>query len=207
MKKLFSVLALLLLAVPTFAQLSDAATPSLDIEGERRRIQADRTREEARFAGEDAACYARFAVTDCLREVRVRRREVLDDLRRQEVAINDAERKRKAQEQIERIEERSSAQRLEEEATSRLRAREAQQEREDRASQKAAAAQNAKSGQPPGKSIPQKSVEQGRTADEIAEEQKQYKEKLREAQEHRASREKSRSEKSGTPPKPLPPTP
>lgn len=206
MKRLFSVLALLLLAVPTFAQLSDTATPSLDIEGELRRIQADRTRAEARFAGEDAACYARFAVTDCLREVRVRRREVLDDLRRQEVAINDAERKRKAQEQIERIEERSSAQRLEEEAASRLRAREAQQEREDRASQKAAAAQKAKSGQPPGRSIP-KTVEQGRTADEIAEEQRQYKEKLREAQEHRASREKSRSEKSGTPPKPLPPTP
>lgn len=129
MKKLFSVLALLLLAVPTFAQVSDAATPSLDIDGELRRIQADRTRAEARFAGEDAACYARFAVTDCLREVRVRRREVLDALRRQEVAINAAERKRKAQEQIERIEERSSAQRLEEEAASRLRAREAQQER------------------------------------------------------------------------------
>ena len=206
MKKLFSVLALLLLAVPTVAQLPDAATPSLDIEGELRRIQADRTREEARFAAEDVACYARFAVTDCLRDVRVRRREVLDDLRRQEVAINDAERKRKAQEQIERMDEKSSARQIEDEAASRLRAREAQQDREDRAIQKAAAAEKAKSGPPAGKRTP-KTVEQGRTADEITEEQKQYQDKLREAQEHRASREKSRSEKSGTTSKPLPKNP
>lgn len=199
MKKLFSALALLLIAATTFSQ-------PLDSEGERSRIQTDRTRAEALFEKQEAACYARFAVTDCLREVRRRRREALDDLRRQEVSLNDAERKRKAQEQIERIEEKSSVQRMEEDAANRLQAREEQQRRQERANQKAAAAVNAKPGQPAGNSA-QKTVGQGRTAEDIAKEQKQYNDKLKEAQEHRASRAKSNSEKSGASSKPLPETP
>ena len=50
-------------------------------------------------------------------------------------------------------------------------------------------------------------VEPGRTADDIAKEQKQFNDKIRQAQEHRASREKSNNEKSGTSPKPLPESP
>lgn len=209
MKKLFSMLALLLIAVPSFSQpteIDTGTTQPLDMDGERSRIQADRVRQEARYEAEEAACYARFAVTDCLREVRRRRRESLDDLRSQEVALNDAERKRKALEQIERIKDKSSAQRMEEEAARRVEARAAQQEREERANQKASAAMNAKSGQPVAKSV-QKTVEPGPTANDVAKEWQQYKDKLREAQEHRASREKSSREKSGTSSKPLPETP
>lgn len=207
MKKLFSALAVLLVSVTTFSQPTETgAAQSRGIEAERSRIQAERARDEALFEHEEAACYARFAVTDCLREVRVRRREALDDLRRQEVVLNDAERKRKGLEEMERIQEKSSAQRMEEEAISRREAREAQQEREDRANQKAAAATKPKSGPAAGKSG-QRTVEQGRTADDAAKEQQQYNNKLREAQEHRASREKSNSETSGTSSKPLPPTP
>lgn len=207
MKKLFSFFALLLVVLSAFAQPTDTATgrksqPPLDIEAERRRIQAERAREEARYQTEEAACYAKFAVTDCIRHVRVYRREALDKLRRQALALNDAERKRKALEQIERIQEKSSAQRMEEEAARRLEAREAQQEREERATQKAAASMKAKSGQVDGERA-QKSVEQGRTAADVAKDQQQYNDKLKEAQEHRASREKSNKEKSRAPTKPL----
>lgn len=209
MKRLFYFFVLFLIVAPAFSQPTDtgAGPPQpLDIEGERSRIQSERTREESLNVKEEAACYAKFAVTNCLGQVRVRRREALDKLRRQEVALNDAERKQKALEQIERIKENSSAQRLEEEAVRRLEAREAQQEREDRAAEKAAASGKAKSGQPAASSAT-KPIEQGRTADDAAKEQQQYNDKLREAQEHRASREKINKEKAGTSSKPLPEAP
>lgn len=207
MKIYLSALALILVAGTTFSQPigSDVARP-LDVEGERTRIQADRLRVEAHYQQEEAACYERFAVTDCLRGVRVRRREALDELRRQDVLLNYAERKRKAMEQIERISEKSSPQRMEEAATSRREALEAQQEREDRAREKAAAAVGAKPGQGANQS-PKKTPEQGRSADDIAKEQNQYNEKLKEAKEHRASREKSNAEKTGSAVKPLPQAP
>lgn len=211
MRKLVSFFALLLIVAPAFSQPTDTGTGTgspqpLDIEGERSRIQAERTREEALNVKEEVACYARFAVTNCLRQVRVHRREALDKLRRQELALNDAERKQKALEQMERIKENSSAQRLEEEAARRLEARAAQQEREERATEKAAASGKVKSGQPAASSAT-KPIEQGRTADDAAKEQQQYNDKLREAQEHRASREKINKEKAGTSSKPLPEAP
>ncbi|MDO8249143.1 MAG: hypothetical protein Q7T78_05410 [Rhodoferax sp.] len=208
MKRLLSTLALFLVTATAGSQPTDAGTgivppAAMDSEGERSRIQAERAREAARYQSEEAACYARFAVADCLRKARVQRREVLDKLRQQELVLNDAERKRKALEQLERIKEKSSAQRMEEEAVRRREAREAQQEREERARQKAAASGTAQPGRVGVKGA-KKTVEPGRSKDELAEEQKQYNDKLKEAQEHRASREKSNSEKSGTSSKPLP---
>lgn len=205
MKRLFSTLALFLVTATAWSQPIDAAPgivapAAMDSEGERSRIQAERAREAARYQSEEAACYARFAVSDCLRKARAQRREVLDKLRRQELVLNDAERKRKAQEQLERIKEKSSAQRMEEEAARRREAREAQQEREERARQKAAASGTAQ----PGRVGVKKTIEPARSKEALAEEQKQYNDKLKEAQEHRASREKSNSEKSGTSSKPLP---
>lgn len=81
------------------------------VEAERTRIAQVRAREEARFAQEHAACYARFAVNDCILKARARLRTVLDELRRQEVVLNDAERKRKALQQLERIKEKTEVQR------------------------------------------------------------------------------------------------
>jgi colicin import membrane protein len=209
MKKLHSFFALLLMVVSVFSQSAETGSGSLqplDIEGERSRIQSERTREEALNVKEEAACYARFAVTNCLGQVRVRRREVLDKLRRQEIAINDAERKKKGLEQIEQIRKNSSPQRLDEDAARRLDARATQQEREERANQKASAAMKEKSSQPAAKNR-KTDIEQGRTVDNISKEQQQYNDKLREAQEHRASREKINNENAGTSSKPLPEAP
>ncbi|RYG11563.1 MAG: hypothetical protein EON92_10250, partial [Burkholderiales bacterium] len=64
-----------------------AQTPE-EVKAERARIADERGRVEARFATEEKACYAKFGVNDCLQEARTRRREVLSDLRRQEVSIN-----------------------------------------------------------------------------------------------------------------------
>ncbi len=205
MKSVFSTLALCLIIATAWSQPIDAspgivAPVAVDSEGERSRIQAERAREEARYQLEESACYARFAVSDCLRKARAQRRQVLDKLRQQELVLNDAERRRKAQEQLERIKEKSSAQQMEEEAIRRREAREAQQEREARARQKVAASGPAR----PGRLGTKQTIEPERSKEALAEEQKQYKDKLREAQEHRASREKINGEKSGTASKPLP---
>lgn len=112
MKKYLSWAVLLFLSVGAFAQpgASSSAAPS-QVEGERTRMALDREREQALHAQQRTACYARFAVNDCLTDARVRLRSVLDDLRRQEVALNDAERQRKALAQSERLQQRSSGQR------------------------------------------------------------------------------------------------
>lgn len=206
MKKFFSVGILLLSSVCVHAQPADADAVNrqpIDSGAELSRLQAQRAHEEARYEKEEAACYARFAVTDCLREVRARRRETLALLRQQEVALNDAQRKQKALEQLERIKEKTSPQRLEEDAARRREARADRQERQEQIRQKASAAMKAQSGSLPEPGV-QKTFEPGRTADDLAREQQQYKDKLKEAQEHRASREKSNREKSGTPAKSLP---
>ena len=211
MKKFLTFFICLSVVVGAFSQdvnkghALDEALP-LDIVDQRSRIQADRTREEGKYQTQELACYAKFAVNDCLREVRVRRREALDKLRRQDIAINDAERKRKSLEQIERINEKSSVQRMEEESERRLEALKAQQERNERINQKTADAIKQKAGHVDDQ-VTQKSSVQSRPAGDITKDLKQYNEKQKEAQEHRASQLKSNQEKTGASSKSLPEVP
>jgi len=67
------------------------------------RIAAARQAEAARYEQQQASCYARFAVSDCHLANRAHQRALLDQLRRQELAINAAERQQKGAEQLERI--------------------------------------------------------------------------------------------------------
>jgi hypothetical protein len=198
-KALFLVFAFILGSGYAFAQ---TATLSLsdDIEGERARIQAERSSEEARYQEAEASCYAQLTVADCIRKLRVQRRTVLDRLRKQDSVLNDADRQRKALAQIEQIKEKSSPQRVREEAAKRHDALEAWREREDRAIQKA------KSDPATGR-ITEKMIEPGRSAEDISKERQQYNDKLKEAQSHRLSQEKSSSEKSKPASKPLPAVP
>ncbi len=63
---------------------------------------------EANIEKQEAACYARFAVNDCLLKLRAQRREARDIQRREEIKRNDAQRKAKAHEALERVKEKSS---------------------------------------------------------------------------------------------------
>lgn len=82
----------------------------------RARISAERYKLEATFALEDTACYKKFLVNNCLNEVKVRRHDQLADLRRQEILLNDEARKTKAAEQLQKIEDKSSSEKLQQEA-------------------------------------------------------------------------------------------
>ena len=107
MKK-WLVLTLLMACFGVNAQTSSDA--------ERSRISADRSSLEAAFALEETACYKRFWVNNCLEDVKVRRRDVMADLRRQEIVLNADARKAKAAEQLQKIEDKSSPEKLQQEA-------------------------------------------------------------------------------------------
>jgi colicin import membrane protein len=87
--RLVPLVAALLCALPTAV----LAAPDTAAAQERQRLAAERQAVEARFAAEDADCRQRFMVTDCVDDVRQRRRDALAGLREQELALEDAERR------------------------------------------------------------------------------------------------------------------
>lgn len=89
--------------------LAQIANGGLEVAVEHARIQAERQQIEKRFADEEVACFQKFAVNDCRDASRARRRVEMADLRRQEIALNDAERKRKGAEQLQRMEQSAAA--------------------------------------------------------------------------------------------------
>jgi colicin import membrane protein len=204
MKTLFLAMNSLLLVVAVHAQ-QVAPLGSDQVDAERARIEADRAREKTRIEKEEADCYQRFAVNDCLRDVHARRRAVMEELRRQEIILNDADRKRRAQEQTREIDEKSTARTQSDEAQKRQAARQQSEERARRAEQKKSASSAPGKGAPP----PQAgaSASQAKTAQRRAEDKKAFEEKQLAAQKRKAERDKALAEKTGRPAKPLPDPP
>ena len=129
--KIFAVLLFLAsLCIDAAAQTATpAAAAPANRDAERTRIAAERARLEAGFLTEDAACYQRFFVNNCLDEVNTRRRETLAALRTQEIMLNEQERKLRGAEQIRRIEEKASAENQQLEAERRAKAASGDQSR------------------------------------------------------------------------------
>jgi len=73
---------------------------------EHERIRHEREALRAKQLQDEAACYQRFAVEDCLRKVRAGVRDAELRLRAREIELNDAERKEKAAERRKAIEEK-----------------------------------------------------------------------------------------------------
>jgi hypothetical protein len=102
--------------IPGLCGLSSAwAAPSdglpevsqvLDLEVLIQRIEQARSEHERVYAAQQRLCYQKFAVNACLRELRLQKRVVMEDLRRQEVLINDEGRKRRGVQAIEQLEQR-----------------------------------------------------------------------------------------------------
>ena len=92
------------------AQVLAPEPAALDVSAERQRIAEERAGHETVYQQAERVCYSRFAVTDCLREARKTQRLAMDDLRRQELLLNDMERKTKALEALKRIETKLATQ-------------------------------------------------------------------------------------------------
>ncbi len=93
----------LLMSVSAFAQAANDAGNAAERALHRSQIQAQRQQLEVNYSQREKACYARFAVTDCLESLRSERRSKLDLLRAQEVALDDADREQKAMEKMRRL--------------------------------------------------------------------------------------------------------
>ncbi|OUL98944.1 hypothetical protein [Variovorax sp. JS1663] len=132
MKKLLFVLLVCLGTTPLWAQTT-ATTGNMDFEAERARLAEERKAVDARHAQEQAACYKKFAVQGCLEDSRRRHRTDTENIKRQEGAINDIERKRRGAAALDRLEEKKTNPRPQDTAPERERALKAQEDRERRA--------------------------------------------------------------------------
>ncbi len=106
------------------------------ISHEYERVLQERAQADALYQSEASECYKRFFVNDCLALALERKRSRLTELRRQEVLLNDAERKQKGALEVQRVEDKASADRQQAQADQRAQALQAQQDREDKAEQK-----------------------------------------------------------------------
>lgn len=179
---------------------------------QRARIAAERTEVEAAFRTQEKACYGKFSVTDCVDAARTRRRAALADLRRQEVALNDADRRRKGAERLRAIEDRNTRQSEREEAGGRANGLTGQQ-RDARAAEKSAASAAAASDREARGAQRQARIAQAqaqreaasqRKREESARNLKQHEERLAEADKRRAALAKRLAEKKKPPAQPLP---
>lgn len=189
-----------------------AAQAQINSDAERLRINTERARLEAAFAMEDTACYKRFLVNNCLEEVKVRRRDALADLRRQEIVLNDEARKAKAAEQIQRTEDKSSADKLQQESDRRAQAGKDFEERMARDKQKAAdretqqAGEKAKAEASAGRVKSNQDKDAGRTAKQVAaaEELRKYNERQAQAKDRLARHARDKASQAKAPASPLP---
>ena len=194
-----------------------AADPAQDVAAERARIAAERSRVEAAFQVEQKACYQKFAVTGCIEEAQGRRRDALADLRRQEIALNDAERKARSADRMRELQQKQAEEdRRQADAAAKGQAERAN--REQRAQEKAAKAQAAaaKEGtgtpKPPRHAPTPKAGGGARTLDaaggqpDVGENRRRYDERQRQAQEHKATVEQRDAQrKKPSQPLPVPP--
>jgi colicin import membrane protein len=189
-----------------------AAQAQISSDAERLRISSERARLEAAFALQDTACYKRFLVNNCLDEVKVRRRDALADLRRQEIVLNDEARKAKAAEQIQKTEDKSSAERLQQESDRRAQAVKDFEERMAREQQKTAdrealqAGEKAKAETSAGRIKSNQDKEAGRAARQAAaaEELRKYNERQAQAKERQARNAREKASQTKAPANPLP---
>jgi|SRR6476661_7406145 len=189
------------------------ADEAKDAVAERARIAAERSRLEAVFQTEQKACYRKFAVSGCIADAQARRRDALADLRRQEIALNDAERKARAAERMRALEQKQADEaRRQSEAAAAEPAKRAG--REQRAQEKAANAQAAAAKEGTGKARPPRTAPAPKAAASAAprspgeqpdagENRRKYDERQRQAQEHKASVEQRQAQRN-KPAQPLP---
>ncbi|MFN4120826.1 hypothetical protein [Acidovorax sp.] len=115
---MLAVVLALLSALPSVqaatAQTSEQEATPLEVasaqrKAEHERIRAERAALQTQRQRDEAVCYQKFSVEDCLRGVRAQVRDAETRLRNREIALNDAERKEKAAERLRAIEEKQGA--------------------------------------------------------------------------------------------------
>lgn len=176
-----------------------AAAPDDDEARQRAQIEQGRARVEKQFQVDQEVCYHKFAVNDCLAEVKTVRRKALSDYQRQELALNEAKRQRDGAARLKEIEDRQSPEKLQARQDKIRQSEEAAQRRQDRVASKAPAkaASAARRQHTMGGST-------AHTADDQREAEEAYQRKLDDAKKRRESRDRRAAERTKPPASGLP---
>lgn len=179
---------------------------------ERARIEAKRAQVEALSTNESAACYQNFFVNNCLDEVKAKQQGALAELRRDEVRLNEVERKARATEQLQKIEDKrspearaASAERragaLKEAEARALQARQKIQSQADRPLQAQTSRESAaKKAQANQQDADARALRRTQDADNL----RKYQERLEKAKANREQAQREQLSRGNTPVKPLP---
>lgn len=201
MKKICFSLLLTALSVSSLAQ-GDSSTGGLDIAGERIRIANEKAALDRKVGAERTACYQKFAVQDCLTDSQERRHGQMDNFKRQEAQLNDAERKQRSAAELQRLE---SLKKDPLDITRNAdRAGEAQQQREQRATDGANARSSAASSAPTNaqqfenkqRNAANKQSDATARRESSAGERARYERKQQDAEAHRAELDKRNAERT-----------
>ena len=182
---------------------------------ERSKIAAERARLEAGFQAEEAACKSRFAVNACLQEIRPRRNAAMADLRRQDLLINEADRKARAADQIQKTEDKSSLERQQQRAEQEKKAQQETERRSERNDQRgqsqaksaADASANVEAAETRQKNSQSKAGEAKTRHEQAASNVMDAKVRSEKAAQNQAERDKRLKDKSNSTRKPLPAPP
>ena len=217
MKKFASLLLCSLWCLLAQAQLVGASAASgtslqASMDADRARISSERAQLEKGFSAEDAVCARKFLVNNCLDEVKARRREVMADLRRQEILLNEQGRKARAADQVLKTEQKAAPERQQEAADRRAIALKEFDDRMDRDKEKngsraimqsnekansGAAANRQKENQVKASSRSEKQVA-------AAEETRKFAERQQKAKERKERHDRDQASQTKPPAKPLP---
>ena len=129
-------------AVSTAATAQNASqvnAEKTDEQTERIRIKSERAALAQSLDQQRQACYQKLAVTPCLNAARDEHNEKMRDLKRQEIALNDAQRKRAAADRVKALDARNSPEVQLQRAQDRGKALDASGRREGDRAQKQAA--------------------------------------------------------------------
>lgn len=191
---------LVLISMSAMGCAQDSSAVPLNALVERARITQQRADFEVVFVQKQQGCYARFAVSDCLSRARRERRDALDELRRQEVVLNDLDRQAKAMAELDRIQSNFSPERRQELEWQRQQALLNAQERGLRSDEKKAGAVRP--------AVSAASVSNAASPamgpEDAVIQQQRFSEKLQEAQQRKADKARSLIEKGTGSAAPLP---
>lgn len=212
MKRFIVTLALFALSGFAAAQPSTLEFTIGDIQANRAKISAVRIRLEAGFQAEDLACHEKFFVNSCLDKVDSRRSVGLAELRRQELALNDEERKIRGEQAMRRLAEKSSPENLRQAADQRAKGAEDYQLRlareKDKQQGRAAASASEKAARDASAQhlleIKRKAQARADRKSSAAEEARKFDERQQQAAERRAQHEKEQLARPQPTGKPLP---
>ena len=182
---------------------------------ERSKIAAERARLEAGFLAEETVCKSRFAVNACLQEIRSRRNEAMADLRRQDLLLNESDRKARAADQIQKTEEKSKLELQQQRAEQEKKAQQETERRSERHDQRgqsqaksaADASANVEDAQTRQKNSQSKAGEAKTRQEQAAANVRDAKVRSEKAAQNQAERDKRLKDKSNSTLQPLPAPP